>query len=249
MNRSWWRNVWTVLKRELAGYFATPVAYVFLVIYLFLSALFTWYVGRLYEQDQADLSPFFDYQPWLFLVLVPALAMRLWAEERRSGTIELLLTLPITVGQAVLGKFLAAWAFTGVALLFTVCEWLTVAWLGGPDHGVILVSYFGAFLLAGGFLAIGCCLSALTKNQVIALVLAVTAGLVFILAGHPPVLEAAGKVLPERLLEAVRQSSFLTHYTAIARGVIEARDLVFFASLIGLFLYANTAVLELRKAN
>ena len=246
---SWWRNAWTVFKRELAGYFATPVAYVFLVIYLLLSGLFTWYVGGLYEQDQADLAPFFDYQPWLFLVLVPALAMRLWAEERRSGTIELLLTLPITTGQAVVGKFLAAWAFCGVALVLTVSEWLTVAWLGGPDHGVIFVSYIGAFLLAGGFLAIGSCLSAFTKNQVVALVLAVTAGLLFILAGHPPVLEAASRVLPAVLLDAVRQSSFLTHYTGIVRGVLDARDLVFFASLIGLFLYANTSVLDLKKAD
>lgn len=245
----WWRNAFTVFKRELAGYFATPVAYVFLVTYLIFAGVFTWHFGGLYEQDQADLAPFFNYQPWLFLVLIPALGMRLWAEERRSGTIELLLTLPITTGQAVTGKFLAAWAFTGVALLLTLSEYATIAWLGGPDHGVILVSYVGAFLLAGGFLAIAACLSATTKNQVVAFVVAVGAGLTFILAGHPPVLEAAGTVLPETLLEAIRQSSFLTHYNGIVRGVFEARDLVFFASLIGVFLYANAAVLDLKKAD
>ena len=245
----WWRTTFTVFKRELSGYFATPVAYVFLVTYLVLAGVFTWHFGGLYEQDQADLAPFFNYQPWLFLVLIPALGMRLWAEERRSGTIELLLTLPITTGQAVTGKFLAAWAFMGVALLLTLSEWATVAWLGGPDHGVILVSYLGTFLLAGGFLAIAACLSAATKNQVVAFVVSIGAGLAFILAGHPPVLEAAGAILPDQLLEAVRQSSFLTHYTGIVRGVIEARDFVFFASLIGVFLFANAAVLDVKKAD
>ena len=142
----WWAGAWCVLKREIAGYFSTPVAYVFLVIYLVLSGVFTWYLGGLYEQGQADLMPLFAFQPWLLLALIPALAMRLWAEERRNGSVELLLTLPLTSAQAVVGKFLAAWAFTGVALLLTVGEWITVAWLGGPDHGVILASYGGSML-------------------------------------------------------------------------------------------------------
>lgn len=247
--KQWWQGAWCVTKREFTGYFATPVAYVFLVIYLILAGVFTWYLGGLYEQDQADLMPFFSFQPWLLLALVPALAMRLWAEERRAGTIELLLTLPLTPGQAVAGKFLAAWAFTGVALALTLSEWATVAWLGGPDHGVILSSYVGSFLMAGGFLAIGSCLSATTKNQVVAFVLAITVSFLFILTGYPVVLEVASVMLPDFLVETVRQASFLTHFNGIMRGVLDARDVVFFVSLIGLLLYANTAVVELKKAD
>ena len=242
-------NVRCVFKRELQGYFATPVAYVFLVIYLILAGVFTWYLGGLYEQDQADLTPFFSFQPWLFLALIPALAMRLWAEERHSGTIELLLTLPISPGQAVLGKFLAAWLFVGVALALTVGEWITVAWLGGPDHGVIATSYLGTLLLAGGFLAIGACLSALTRNQVVAFVLSISIGFLFILSGYPAVLEFAQAVLPEFLVEAVQQMSFLTHFNGLVRGVIDARDVVFFLSLIGVFLFANTIIVDSKKAD
>jgi ABC-2 type transport system permease protein len=242
-------NVRCVFKRELQGYFATPVAYVFLVIYLILAGVFTWYLGGLYEQDQADLTPFFSFQPWLFLALIPALAMRLWAEERHSGTIELLLTLPISPGQAVLGKFLAAWLFVGVALALTVGEWITVAWLGGPDHGVIATSYLGTLLLAGGFLAIGACLSALTRNQVVAFVLSISIGFLFILSGYPAVLEFAEAVLPEFLVEAVQQMSFLTHFNGLVRGVIDARDVVFFLSLIGVFLFANTIIVDSKKAD
>lgn len=242
-------NVRCVFKRELQGYFATPVAYVFLVIYLILAGVFTWYLGGLYEQDQADLTPFFSFQPWLFLALIPALAMRLWAEERHSGTIELLLTLPISPGQAVLGKFLAAWLFVGVALALTVGEWITVAWLGGPDHGVIATSYLGTLLLAGGFLAIGACLSALTRNQVVAFVLSISIGFLFILSGYPAVLEFAEAVLPDFLVEAVQQMSFLTHFNGLVRGVIDARDVVFFLSLIGVFLFANTIIVDSKKAD
>lgn len=247
--KSWMRGAWCVFKREFFDYFATPVAYVFLVAYLVLSGIFTWYLGGLYEQGQADLMPFFSFQPWLFLALIPALAMRLWAEERRSGTIELLLTLPLTPGQAVFGKFLSAWAFTGVALVLTLGEWITVAWLGGPDHGVVLASYMGSFLLAGGFLAIGACLSALTKNQVVAFVFSISVGFLFILSGFPVVIETARTVLPQRLVELVREMSFLTHFNGITRGVLDARDLVFFVSLITLFLFANTAAVELKKAD
>ena len=242
-------NTRCVFKRELQGYFATPVAYVFLVIYLILAGVFTWYLGGLYEQDQADLTPFFSFQPWLFLALIPALAMRLWAEERHSGTIELLLTLPISPGQAVLGKFLAAWRFVGVALALTVGEWITVAWLGGPDHGVIATSYLGTLLLAGAFLAIGACLSALTRNQVVAFVLSISIGFLFILSGYPAVLEFAEAVLPEFLVGAVQQMSFLTHFNGMVRGVIDARDVVFFLSLIGVFLYANTVIIDSKKAD
>ncbi len=242
-------NTVCVFKRELRGYFATPVAYVFLVIYLVLAGVFTWYLGGLYEQDQADLAPFFSFQPWLFLALIPALAMRLWAEERHSGTIELLLTLPISAGQAVMGKFLAAWAFVAVALVLTVGEWITVAWLGGPDHGVIATSYLGTLLLAGAFLAIGACLSAVTRNQVVAFVLSISVGFLFILSGYPAVLEFAGAVLPEFLVDAVRQMSFLTHFNGLVRGVIDARDVIFFLSLMGAFLFANTVIVDAKKAD
>ena len=245
----WLRPVWCVFKREFAGYFATPVAYVFLVTYLVLSAVFTWGIGRLYESPQAHLSPFFNFHPWLLLFLMPGLAMRLWAEERRSGTIELLLTLPLGISSAVVGKFLAAWAFFGVALLLTLGEWLTVAWLGGPDHGVIAVGYVATFLLAGGYLAISACASALSKNQVIALVIGVTVCFLFMLSNFPMVVEVVDALGIEALTEAFLQISFLTHYNDMLRGVIEARDLVFFGTLIGVCLYVNTALVQLKKAS
>ena len=167
------RNIITIFKRELSSYFATPVAYVFIVIFLIMSGAMTFYLGGLYERGQADLNPFFQYHPWLYLFLVPAIAMRLWAEERKSGSIELLMTLPITVGQSVIGKYLAAWIFIGIALVLTFPIWITINYLGNPDNGVILAAYLGSFLMAGGFLAIGSCISALTKNQVIAFIITV----------------------------------------------------------------------------
>ena len=166
------RNIITIYKRELGSYFATPVAYVFIVIFLIMSGAMTFYLGNLYERGQADLNPFFQYHPWLYLFLVPAIAMRLWAEERKSGSIELLMTLPISVGESVIGKYIAAWVFIGIALVLTFPIWITINYLGSPDNGVILAAYLGSFLMAGGFLAIGSCISAMTKNQVIAFVLA-----------------------------------------------------------------------------
>jgi ABC-2 type transport system permease protein len=181
------KKVVPIFKRELAGYFATPVAYVFIVVFLLLAGFFTFQLGDFYADGngQASLTGFFGWHPWLYLFLVPALSMRLWAEERKQGTIELLMTLPITLSEAVLGKFLAAWAFAGVALLLTFPMWITVNYLGDPDNGTILAGYIGSFLMAGGFLAIGSCVSALTKNQVIAFVLSVSVCLVFLLVGFP----------------------------------------------------------------
>src|SRR5690606_36018846 len=161
-----------VMKRELAAYFSTPLAYIFIVIFLFLTGVFTFYVGAFFERGQANLEPFFTYHPWLFLFLVPAIGMRLWAEERREGTIELLLTLPISQGGAVFGKFLASWAFTAIALMLTFPIWITVNYLGDPDNGVIVASYIGSLLMAGGYLSIAACMSAVTSSQVIAFVLA-----------------------------------------------------------------------------
>ncbi len=238
----------TIMRRELASYFATPVAYVFIIIFLVLAGWFTFYIGGLYERGQADLAPFFSYLPWLYLFLIPAISMRLWAEERRSGTVELLLTLPVTMFEAVLGKFLAAWFFTGIALALTFPLWLTVNYLGQPDNGAILAGYVGSFLLAGGFLAIGACVSAATRNQVIAFILTVVICFLFLLSGHPGVLAAFSAWAPDILVSAIASLSFLTHFDAISKGVIDLRDIVYFALVIGFFLVANAIILDLRKA-
>ena len=238
----------TVFRRELRGYFATPVAYVFLVIFLVLSGVFTWSLAGFYESEQADLRMFFGFHPWLYLALIPALSMRLWAEERRGGTIELLLTLPISMGGAVLGKFLAAWAFCGVALLLTVTNWMTVSYLGDPDHGVIVASYVGSFLMAGAYLAIGAFASALSKNQVTAFVVSFTLCLIFVLAGHPAVLDALRGWTPAWFVDQVRGFSFQSHFDQITRGVVAAKDVVFFLSVMALFLLANAAIVDQRKA-
>ena len=241
--------VMTVFKRELRSYFATPVAYVFIVIFLLLSGSFTFYLGGFYQRGQADLEPFFNFHPWLYLFLVPAVAMRLWAEERKTGTIELLLTLPITMWQAVLGKYLAAWAFIGIALALTFPIWITVNYLGDPDNGVIVTSYLGSFLMAGAFLAIGACISATTRNQVIAFILTVVVCFMLLLAGYPLVLDFFAALAPQGVVDAIAGLSFLTHFDAISKGVIDLRDLLYFALTIGFWLYANAIVIDLRKAD
>jgi ABC-2 type transport system permease protein len=237
-----------VMRRELRSYFATPVAYVFIVIFLMLASAFTFYLGNFYERGQADLAPFFTFHPWLFLFLVPALSMRLWAEERKSGSIELLMTLPIEPWQAVLGKYLAAWAFTALAIALTFPIWITVNYLGSPDNGVIFAAYLGSILMAGGFLAVGSCISAATKNQVVAFILSVVACFVLLLAGYSLVLDVFSAWAPQALVDAIASLSFLTHFQSISKGVIDLRDLVYFALLIGMALYANTIVLQLKKA-
>lgn len=238
-----------LFRRELQSYFSTPVAYVFIVIFLLLMGTFTFYLGGFYERGQADLAGFFNYHPWLYLFLVPAISMRLWAEERKSGSIELLMTLPVTAWQAVVGKYLAAWAFTGIALLLTFPIWLTVNYLGEPDNGVIFAAYIGSFLMAGGFLAIGSCLSAVTKNQVIAFVITVVVCFGFLLSGFPMVLDLFTAWAPQAVVDAVASVSFLTHFTSIKKGVIDFRDLIYFALVIGTFLYANTIVLKWKQAD
>ncbi len=237
-----------IFKRELVGYFATPIASVFLVIFLLLAGAFTFYLGNFFARDQADLLPFFTFHPWLYLVLIPALAMRLWAEERRGGTIELLFTLPVALWEAVVGKFLAAWCFTGLALALTFPMWLTVNVLGEPDNGVILAGYLGSLLMAGGFMAIGSCVSAFTKNQVIAFVISVGVGLGFVLSGFPLVLDFFRGWMPHVFLELISSFSFLTHFNDVSRGVIDLRDLVYFFSLIGVWLFATALILEWKKA-
>jgi len=242
------RNVLTIFRRELAGYFATPLAYVFIVIFLVMAGVLTFFVGNFFERGQADLQPFFTFHPWLYIVLIPALSMRLWAEERRSGTIELFLTLPIRMTEAVVGKFLAAWCFAGIALALTFPFWITVNFLGRPDNGVILASYIASWLMAGAMLAVGGCVSAMTKNQVIAFV--VTAALVFVftVAGSPIVLGVFQPWAPEWLIRGITQVSFLGHFSAITRGVIDARDLVYFLSTMIAFLAANAILIDIEKA-
>ena len=237
-----------LFRRELQSYFATPVAYVFIVIFLVLMGAFTFYLGNFYERGQADLGPFFIFHPWLYLLLVPAITMRLWAEERKTGSIELLMTLPITPWQAVLGKYLAAWAFTGVALSLTFPIWITVNYLGNPDNGAIVAAYIGSFLMAGGFLAIGACLSATTPNQVIAFVITVVVCFVFLVSGFPMVLDFFTSWAPQILVDGIASLSFLTHFESISKGVIDLRDLIYFGFLILAFLYANTIVLRWRQA-
>jgi len=241
-------TLWAIFRRELAGYFATPVAYVFIVIFLFLTGIFTFYLGDFYERGQADLQPFFAWHPWLYLFLVPALGMRLWAEERRTGTIELMMTLPVSVTEAVLGKFLAAWAFTAIALALTFPIWITVNYLGQPDNGVIVAGYVASLLMAGGFLAISACISALTKNQVIAFVVAVVACFLFTVSGLPLVLDAFSAWAPQALVQTIASFSFLTNFADMMRGVIDLRHIVYFGSLIAVWLFANVVAVEHIKA-
>ncbi|MDJ0893536.1 MAG: ABC transporter permease subunit [Alphaproteobacteria bacterium] len=242
------RETVIIFRREFAGYFATPLASVFIVIFLVTAGAFTLFLGRFFDRGQASLESFFTFHPWLYLLLIPAISMRLWAEERKTGTIELLLTLPVTVTAAVLGKFLAAWAFTAVALAGTVPFWITVNVLGTPDNGTILAGYIGSLFMAGAYLAIGAAMSALTRNQVIAFILAAALCFLFVVSGTALVQEFFSAWAPTWLLDSIGWFSFLSHFQAISRGVIDLRDFVFFASVIALFLFANVVAVERRKA-
>jgi ABC-2 type transport system permease protein len=242
------RNTLLIMRRELGGYFATPVAYVFLVIFLALAGAFTFYLGNFFDRGQADLQSFFSFHPWLYLFLIPAISMRLWSEERKTGTIELFLTLPISMTEAVLGKFLAAWAFTAIALGLTFPLWITVNVLGSPDNGVILASYVGSLLMAGGFLAIGAAISAITKSQVIAFVITAAVCFVFTVSGSTLVLNFFSGWAPAFALDTVASFSFLTHFTSLSRGVIDLRDIIYFGSLIAAFLFANAVIVDMRKS-
>jgi len=239
--------VGVVFRREFRAYFATPLAYVFLVIFLVLQGVFTFYLGGFFTAEQATLQVFFAYHPWLYLFLIPAVAMRLWAEERKSGTLELLLTLPIPVGAAVAGKYLAALAFTALALALTFPLWITVNYLGDPDNGVIVVGYLGSLLMAASYLAIGATMSAMTKNQVVAFILTVTTCFLFLVAGLPVVLDVARAVLPDALVLVVANLSFLSHFENLQKGVVRLSDLVFFAALIGFWLWLGQAVIESKR--
>ena len=243
------RAIWAITRRELAAYFSTPIAAVFLIIFVVLSAVFSFQVGMLFDRGVADLQPFFTYLPWLFLILVPAIAMRLWAEERKSGTIELLMTLPVSAAEAVTGKWLAGTIFAGVALACTFGLWVTVNVLGDPDNGIIVASYLGAWALASVFLAVGACVSAFTRNQVVALVLSVAVCFVLMTAGLPLVLDAISGYAPAPVVAAIRSLSALNHFTSISSGILVVSDLVWVVSMVAFWLFANVAVISLKKAD
>jgi ABC-2 type transport system permease protein len=237
-----------IFKREFSSFFSTPVAYVFIAIFLIMSGVFTFYMGNFYERGQADLLPFFNFHPWLYLFLVPAMAMRTWSEERKSGTIELLMTLPVTTLQAMLGKFLAAWCILGLSLVLTFPLWIMVNYLGAPDNGVIFAAYIGSWLMAGAFLSIGICMSALSKSQVVAFILAVVVCFLFVLSGTPLVLDVFKGWVPGILLDTIASLSFLQHFEAISKGVIALKDVGYFIILIAAWLYAGLVIIEQKKA-
>ena len=241
-------QVIAIVRRELLSYFNTPLAYVFIVIFLMMNGVFTFFLGQWFERGQADLGPFFGFHPWLYLFLVSAISMRLWAEERRTGTLELLLTMPVSLAQAVAGKFLAAWLVIAVALILTFPMWLTVNYLGEPDNGVILAGYIGSWVLAGAFLAIGSCVSAATSNQVLAFIGTVVIGFLFVIVGFTPVTDFLKDALSAQLIDALAGLSFLSRFEAIAKGVLDLRDLLFFLFTIIGWLLAAAIVIDLKKA-
>ena len=243
-----WANIKAIVKRELGGYFTSPIAYVFLVIFLLLAGFFTFTVGSFFERGEASLVSFFTWHPWLYLFLVPAVGMRLWSEERRIGTIELLLTMPVTTWQAILGKFLASWLFLALALVLTFPVALTVNWLGDPDNGVIFAGYVGSLFLAGSYLAVSCMTSAMTRNQVISFIVSVLVCLFLILAGYTPVTDLLTRVANPRVVEVVAAFSVMTHFEGFQRGVLDTRDIVFFLSVIGFALFATGVIIRSHRA-
>ena len=237
-------NIKTITKREIGGYFSSPVAYVFIVIFLLLCGFFTFMLGGFFERREASLMSFFIWHPWLYLFLVPAAAMRLWSEERRQGTMELLLTMPVTAWQAIVGKFLASWLFLGLALALTFPVVLSVNYLGNPDNGVIFCAYVGSLLLAGAYLAIGCLTSAMTRNQVISFILSVVICLLLIMAGWPPVLNLLVRWAPEWLVSLVASFSVIPHFDGFQKGVLDSRDIFFFLSIIGFALFFTGVIIR-----
>jgi ABC-2 type transport system permease protein len=243
-----WAGIHTIARRELAAYFESPVAYVFLVIFLLLAGFFTFTFGGFFERGEASLAAFFNWLPWLFLFLVPAAGMRLWSEERRLGTIELLLTMPVADWQAIVGKFLASWLFLVVALALTFPMVVTVNWLGDPDNGVILSGYVGAALLAGAYLAISCMTSAFTRNQVIAFILAVVICLLLILVGFSPLTDLLARWASPLVVETVTRFSVLTHYDGFQKGVLDSRGVLYFASIMAYALFVTGVVIRNHRA-
>lgn len=242
------RPILTIAKRELSGYFASPVAFVFIVIFLLLSGFFTFMVAGFFERGQANLEAFFAWHPWLYLFLVPAVGMRMWSEERRLGTIELLLTMPVTPWQAIVGKFLAAWLVVGLALVLTFPVWITVNYLGNPDNGVIFAGYLGSFLMGGAYLAITAMTSAMTRNQVVAFIVSVVLALFLILAGWPPVTNLLVQWASPWLVEGIAAFSVMTHFESIQKGVLDSRDILFFLSVIVFSLFTTGVIVRAHRA-
>ena len=232
-------NISAIYRREMRSYFSTPLAYVFIVIFLMLAGIFTFYLGSFFARAQADLEPFFTWHPWLYLFLAPALGMRLWAEERKTGTFELLMTLPVSMGDAVLGKFLAAWSMMAISLALTFPIWITVNVLGTPDNGVIVAGYLGSLLMSGAYLAVSACVSSATRNQVIAFVVSVVLCFTFLLLGFPLILDLFKPLLPAAVISFMSTLGFLQHFDSIVRGVVDVRDVLYFITFIGLWLYAG----------
>ncbi len=244
-----WANIKTITKRELGAYFSSPLAYIFIVIFLLLCGFFTFMVGGFFERGEASLSSsFFLWHPWFYLFLVPAVGMRLWAEERRVGTIELLLTMPITTWQAIVGKFLASWLFLGLALVLTFPIWITVNYLGSPDNGIILCGYIGSWLMAGAYLAVSCITSAMTRNQVVSFIISVVLCLFLILAGFPPVIRLLQGWAWPWLVNVVTSFSVITHFDGFQKGVLDSRDILFFLSVIGFSLFSTSVILRGHRA-
>ena len=246
---AYFKKTFIIFDRELKGYFRTPLASIFLLVFLSLSSGMTFFLGRFFERDQADLTAFFAWHPWLFLILMPAIGMRLWAEERRSGTIELLMTLPVTNTQLVIGKFLASWIFTLIALILSMPIWITVNYLGNPDNSVIFISYIGSWLMAGAFLALTSCLSTLTKNQVIAFIISSISGFILVMAGFGLVLSAVRSWAPIWITETIRSMSFLSHFNRIQMGVFDFSTLLVFVSMIVFCLWINIQLVQIKKAD
>jgi ABC-2 type transport system permease protein len=243
-----WANIRAIIKRELGGYFTSPIAYVFLVIFLLLTGFFTFTVGNFFERGEASLVSFFTWHPWLYLFLVPAVGMRLWSEERRLGTMELLLTMPITAWQAIVGKFLASWLFLALALALTFPVWITVNWLGSPDNGIIAAGYVGSLMLSGAYLAISCMTSALTRNQVISFIVSVVICLFLILAGYTPVTDLLVRFANPVVVDVIAAFSVMTHFEGFQRGVLDLRDVVFFVSVIGFALFTTGVIIRNQRS-
>lgn len=242
------KPVITIAKRELSGYFASPVAFVFIVIFLLLSGFFTFMVAQLFARGEASMEWFFNWHPWLYLFLVPAVGMRMWSEERRLGTIELLLTMPVTPWQAIVGKFLASWAVVGLALALTFPVWITVNYLGNPDNGVIVASYLGSLLMGGAYLAITAMTSAMTRNQVVSFIVSVVLALFLILAGWPPVTDMLVQWASPALVDGVAAFSVMTHFESIKKGVLDSRDVFYFLSVIGFSLFTTGVIVRAHRA-
>jgi ABC-2 type transport system permease protein len=242
------KSIITIAKRELTGYFASPVAFVFIVIFLILSGFFSFMVGGFFERGQASLESFFAWHPWLYLFLVPAVGMRMWSEERRLGTIELLLTMPVTPWQAIVGKFVASWAVVGLALVLTFPMWITVNYLGNPDNGVILAGYVGSLLMGGAYLSITAMTSAMTRNQVVAFIVSVVLSLFLILAGYPPVTNMLVSWAKPWIVEAIASFSVMTHFESLQKGVLDSRDILYFVSVMGFSLFTTSVIVRTHRA-